>query len=304
MDLKEMEYIVKIAEEGNVTHAAEKLFLTPSALNQQLLRLENELGTRLFQRIRGGWVPTEAGRVYLEGAREILRVHKETYRHLEDVIRLHNSRLTVSFPPERGSDMFIHVYPRFHERYPEVTVHVIEASVRRQQALIARGTADLAFVTLRPGQKTGDTYLPIRQEELVLVLPAGHPLCDQARPVPGSKYPELPLEACREEVFALMNRESTIHEHLEALFRQAGFSPSVLFETTRAATILEMVAAGLCCSIVPDSEALQHRPGVAFFCLDSHPRWDLMACHKKGAYLNGPERYFLNLAERYWNQEL
>ena len=61
MNLKEIEYIVKIAEERNVTRAAEKLFITPSALNQQLLHLERDIGTPLFNRSRTGWTPTEAG---------------------------------------------------------------------------------------------------------------------------------------------------------------------------------------------------------------------------------------------------
>ena len=60
MDTKQIEYILKIAEEGNITHAAEKLFLTQPALNQQLLRLEKELGTRLFVRSASlaTWSPT------------------------------------------------------------------------------------------------------------------------------------------------------------------------------------------------------------------------------------------------------
>ena len=55
MDLKQIEYILKIAEEQNITHAAEKLFITQSALNQQLLKLEKELGTPLFYRSRTDW---------------------------------------------------------------------------------------------------------------------------------------------------------------------------------------------------------------------------------------------------------
>ena len=66
MDLKQIEYIVKIADENNITRAAEKLFITQSALNQQLLKLEKELGIQLFYRSRTDWHPTEAGLVYLE----------------------------------------------------------------------------------------------------------------------------------------------------------------------------------------------------------------------------------------------
>lgn len=76
MDLKQVEYILKIAEENNITRAAEKLFITQSALNQQLLKLERELDTPLFYRSRTNWRPTEAGEVYIRNAKELLRIRK------------------------------------------------------------------------------------------------------------------------------------------------------------------------------------------------------------------------------------
>ena len=76
MDLKQIEYILKIAEEQNITHAAEKLFITQSALNQQLLKLEKELGTPLFYRSRTDWHPTPAGEIYLNAAKDILLIKK------------------------------------------------------------------------------------------------------------------------------------------------------------------------------------------------------------------------------------
>ena len=103
MNLKEIEYIVKIAEERNVTRAAKKLFLTPSALNQQLLHLEREIGTPLFFRSRTGWSPTEAGEVYLSAAREMLRLKRETYHRLQDITDAKKGSLSIGFPPERGA---------------------------------------------------------------------------------------------------------------------------------------------------------------------------------------------------------
>ena len=73
MYLKEVEYMLKIAEEQNITRAAEKLFITPSALTQQLTRLESDLGVPLFHRDRRGCIPTEAGEIYLQAAREMMR---------------------------------------------------------------------------------------------------------------------------------------------------------------------------------------------------------------------------------------
>ena len=77
MDLRQLEYIVAIDEYGKMTEAADKLFVTPSALNQQLLKLEKELGTPLFTRSRRRMVPTPAGLAYLEGARRMLNIRQE-----------------------------------------------------------------------------------------------------------------------------------------------------------------------------------------------------------------------------------
>ena len=85
MDLKQIEYIVKIDDEHSITRAAEKLFVTQSALNQQLLRLEKELGAPLFHRSKVDMRPTEIGQVYLDNAREILRIKQRTYNLINDM---------------------------------------------------------------------------------------------------------------------------------------------------------------------------------------------------------------------------
>ena len=85
MDTRQIEYILKIAEENNITHAAAKLFITQSALNQQLIKLEKELGAPLFHRSRTNWHLTEAGEVYVKNAKEMLRLKRETYQTITDL---------------------------------------------------------------------------------------------------------------------------------------------------------------------------------------------------------------------------
>lgn len=119
MDLKQIEYILKIAEEQNITHAAEKLFITQSALNQQLLKLEKELGTPLFYRSRTDWHPTPAGEIYLNAAKDILLIKKNAYNQIYDlceaqkVISLSDSLPAAELPCSPvftlSSTIFVHV---------------------------------------------------------------------------------------------------------------------------------------------------------------------------------------------------
>ena len=303
MNLKEIEYILKIDEERNVTRAAEKLYLTPSALNQQLLRLEQEIGSPLFNRVRSGWTRTPAGDIYMDGARELMRIKKETYNRLQDVTDRKKETLSVGFPPERGSRMFTSVYPFFHKKYPDITINIVESSVRRQQKSISRGELDIGFVTLRESQYSKDDYRLICSEELILAVPSSHPACSKAYS-DGGKYPVLPISEVKDSPFALMYKESTIYDCVDMIFRQAGFTPNVLFETARAKTIMEIVSAGMCCGIVPDSDVLSYQKNVSLFSLPDHPCWNIMALTRKGSYLSEPIKDFISLATRYWNTAL
>ena len=114
MDTRQIEYILQIAEENNITKAAEKLFITQSALNQQLLKLERELGTPLFQRTKNKWCLTDAGRIYVEGARKMMQIKKDTYNQLYDVSLLRKGLLNIGLCPGRGLDMFTAIYPELH----------------------------------------------------------------------------------------------------------------------------------------------------------------------------------------------
>ena len=162
MDLKQLEYMVRIAEEKNITKAAEKLFITQSALNQQLLKLEREIGSPLFYRSRTDWHLTEVGEIYIGAAKEMLGLKKETYNRINDLINMKNTHLSIGLTPERGISMFASVYPEFHKLHPNVTVEPVELSVKQQEAKLDRRELDIGFLTLpEDTQKNGCVYIPI-----------------------------------------------------------------------------------------------------------------------------------------------
>lgn len=312
MDTKQIEYILKIAEENNITHAARKLNLTQPALNQQLLRLERELGLQLFIREKNNCRPTEAGRIYLENAEKMLQIKQETYRILGDMAAVQKGALSVGFTPGRGSTMFSAVYPEFHRQYPNVVVMPQELSVRSQQALIAEGRMDIGFQTLCEGHKTQDAYVPILEEEVFLVIPSKHPLCQEPvcqcvpqtrqETAPSALPPELSIAALRHEPFVLMYKESTIRQMVDQIFKEAGFHPNVLFETASNATILSMIQNSLCCGLVPAYYLRNPLPGIACFSLPSHPTWEVTASYRRGTYLTKAGRCFIRLAAEFWQQ--
>lgn len=176
MDVKQMLYMVTIAQEGGISKAAAKLFITQSALDQQLLKLEHELGTPLFYRSRSSFSLTEAGRVYVDYAQRMLELKNEAYRIIHDLAGQRRGTLTLAFAPERGMEMFMDVYPRFYRDYPQVKVVPREMGVRRQLELLGGDGLDLGFISKKDGPLPGIDQVTLCQEEFLLITPPDHPL--------------------------------------------------------------------------------------------------------------------------------
>ena len=136
MDLRQIEYIIAIEQEESISKAAEKLFITQSALNQQLLKLEKELGMPLFERKKRQMIPTVAGRIYLATAHQMIDMKEETYKIIHDIADETVGEIALAYTPERGSMMFSDLYPVFHKRYPGITFRIHEARIKKMEQLL------------------------------------------------------------------------------------------------------------------------------------------------------------------------
>ena len=299
MDTRQIEYILQIAEENNITKAAEKLFITQSALNQQLLKLERELGTPLFQRTKNKWCLTDAGRIYVEGARKMMQIKKDTYNQLYDVSLLRKGLLNIGLCPGRGLDMFTAIYPELHRSMPNLTIRPLEMRVAPQQAAIAAGDLDVGFQVLSRSDWQKNQYEVLGSEELIAIIPAVHPVAQKAAP-PGEPLATLDLNEIRYEPFVLMDKTSTLRSSCDLLFEKAGFAPNILFETNNTSCIAAMVQSTLCCGIIPRYYTLGLTEGVACFSLPERPSWEIVISCQKNAYLNSGAREFIRLAREYW----
>ena len=302
MDLHLIENIVCIADEKSITRAAEKRFVTQSALNQQLQKLEAELGTPLFVRARGNWLPTAAGEAYLDAARQMLELKKDAYARIADEAENSARRLTVGLIPERGVEMFTAVYPEFHRVFPRLRVEPVECHVTAMQRMISAGQLDLGLATLSEAQRDGNDYRMLAEEEILLAAPAGHPLAAEAAADPR-RAPETELNRFSDEPFVRIYQRSTLFALTEALFEAAGFTPKVLFSTASNLSKYRIVSLGLGCALLPRVYALADG-SVRYFRLPGRPRWQITLCSRKGAYWGQPEKLYLALCKKYWQEKL
>lgn len=303
MDFKQCEYMVEIAKENNITRAAKNLFISQSALNQQLLKLEKELGTQLFVRSRTDWHPTEAGEIYLEGARKALLIRQDTYKRIYNITHSGKSELKIGLTAGRGIRMFTEIYPALHEKFADLKICPFEMGVKNLQKALTSGEIDLGFVTLREDQRTSDDYRKIGSEEMCVLVPRLYPLCAKYK-MDGDQLPVLNLKDLQYEPFVLLSAASTNRQIIDDIFAGAGFEPNILMETNTTGSIPPLVAANLCCAIVPRYYADISNPRIATYVLPNHPYWDLCVTSRKGAYITDAGMEFIRLVQDYWDRNL
>ncbi|WP_349672073.1 LysR family transcriptional regulator [Lacrimispora sp.] len=299
MDLRQIDNIIAIEQEKSISKAAQKLFLTQSALNQQLLRLEKELGTQLFERKSHSMVPTVAGRIYLNTARQMVDLKQETYKIIHDISGERRGEISLAYSPEQGSLMFSNVYPIFHAAYPEITFRIAEARVKKMEQLLLQKEVTLACLAYFGNRKNPVIeYNEMEEEFIVLGLPISHPLACLAGERSYDTLPSVDLTLLKEDSFALIARDSRMRDLVDELFERAGFIPNILFESASTQTVFNMVKQQICPAFFPQSYVDPDAP-IAYFTVPPRDTWMRTIAYLKGSYLTKPEKYFMSLAINY-----
>ena len=247
MDIKNPEYILEIARQQSVTHAAEKLFVTQSTLSQYLLKLENELGTPLFSREKSGLVPTEAGHVYLHAARAVVQIQNAAEASIAALKKEGFLCVGVSF---WGLTLLTGLLPAFKSRFPDITLRIFVDDYAHLKVMMQAGRIDLAVISIteeddRPAQGSID----LKREELVVALPREAAYCLEHPDAEFISEEQLP-QALDTLNFIAPDEGASIRRIEDALFRRLMYRPHVICEVEREDSATRMVAAGVGAAIL------------------------------------------------------
>lgn len=299
MNLKQLSYIVTIADTQNISHAADQLFISRPALNHYLTTLEKELGYPIFKRIQKKMIPTDAGAIYIRSAREILEIKKQAYKAIDEVTRGESGCLNLGITRVIGAAMFSSVFPKFHEQFPNYTVNLVEGNINELEERCLNGEIDFAVM----GQSSIQSQLEhivFKPCEIVLALPAAHPYAKKA--ADHHPYTKIDLQLLKNESFVLMSKATRIRTIADYHFMKAGFLPKILLETSLSSVAYEMVRQTVAPSILMES-AIKDRHSVACFSLDPLEEWKQSIAFRKGTIFTKAETYFVELVKTYFEAD-
>lgn len=225
MDLKELHYIITIADEGSISKAAEKLFMAQSSLSQFLQLYENELGTHLFMRTSRGVRPTASGKVFIDNARQILIHYHRAQSQIWDIEELRGGQIELGVSTFRGTYLIPRVLKRFHEVYPNVHVEITEKDSLVLEEMIQEGTLDMALLALPTSNLKCQTDF-LMKDEVCLVAANSHPIMKWVQPAhPITGRPWVRLEDAAAFEFILGPRKTILGTISRNEFGKRGLCP-------------------------------------------------------------------------------
>lgn len=244
MLLRDLAWLVALADHGHVTDTAAVLRTSQPTLSRSLARLEAELGTRVFERLPDGVRPTPTGELVIEAARELTARHRQLVAHLAGILDPDAGEVRLAFLDSLATSLVPEVLRAFHADAPHARVVLRQEPAHEIHADLASGVVDLAFSSTRPDPSFG--WFPLQEERLVLVVPPRHRLRDRRR---------ITLDELADEELVTTPLGFGYRTLLDGLFRDAGVSPTISFESQDLATIVGLVAAGLGVAVVPEAFA-------------------------------------------------
>ena len=300
MEFRELKYICTVAEYGNITKAAQALFVSQPSLSHFIARTEEKLGVQLFDRQTTPLRLTYAGEIYVQKAREIIQTSDLLTKEFRDISRNLKGRLRVGFPKERASYMLPLILPQFKAAYPGIKISTLENNGERLLDAVERGLVDFMILPIQRNKLGTDlTSVVLYEEELFLTVKS------ESMPseclVKGSND-TVDLHLLSGKSFILLHKGHAARAKVDQLFRSYRIKPDIAMETESNTTAYRLSATGIGAAIVPALTINLSNPGgptdIYHLGAERPVTWEVCATYKKDAHIGVVEQKFLDIASK------
>ncbi len=247
LDVKRLRLLREVALRGSFSAAADELYLSQSAVSQQIATLEREVGMKLLDRTREGPKLTDAGRVLVSHADAAIARLEEAERELAAIAGLEGGELRLASFPSASATLLTEAVSIFHQRHPKVRLSIADAEPEESLPRLRGGELDLAlsfdYPTVPAAEDRDLDRTLVLTESMHVALPERHAL---------AKRPIVPLAELADQRWLCGSRPSSCGEVVLRACRDAGFEPKVGFESDDYHVMQGFISAGLGFTLLPD----------------------------------------------------
>lgn len=246
METRQLKYFLDVATCLNFTKAAQQNHIAQTAMSQNIISLENQLGFKLFHRNNRNVELTHMGQAFYQEALQIVRAVDRAEAHMQSLASGNEGIIRIGFQGEHESRFLPQMIQKFRDRYPKVTPELIQSIPSDLERMLSHDEVDIIFNIQYEETADDAEELFIETQPLCLVTSSGHPLAGQER-ISRCQLANEPMvflnPACGEDIYHHM-----VHESL-----QCGFTPKVVGFATSVYSLLLMVSCGVGITVLPES---------------------------------------------------
>lgn len=293
MNIKHAQYMLTVMQEGSITAAAKKLYISQPSLSQMIKLVETNLGTAIFNRSTDPITLTYAGEKYIEAAKQILTINNNLQKEIDEINHEDHGSLKLGIPVQRAMQVLPYVLPRFMKQYPYVDIDLHEHGSSITESMLLEGAIDLACITTYPKHEELN-YILIEDEDLVLLTSRN---TDLAKRIPSGTPIE--ISEAKNEKFISSKEGHNVSAVQKQLFATYDIQPKILLKTTsievgkRTAIACDAV---MICPINYIKMSPELYPYCAVYPIKGiENQRSFYLCHRKDLYLTKYMRDFIHI---------
>ena len=253
MNFLHLKYFLMVAEELNITRAAERLYISQQSLSNHISNMERELDVKLFTR-SPKLALTYAGNLLVDTATQILELNSQYLAKVGDINRHYLGVLRVGVSHTCGLAMLPKILPRFREEFPLVEFSLFEGNSNQMEDELNHGRIDL-MMCFEPIIMEGVTTVPLTRQRLMMVVPktfTDQQFGEQADEIRAAYAQSADVSSFQDLPFVLIKKGNRTRSIVDRFFAAHGFSPKLILETENTVTTLAMAQSGIGITICPE----------------------------------------------------
>jgi len=250
MDLKQFYSFIAIAEECNLSRAAERLYTSQPSLSRFISKLEQTLNVQLFVRQKNNsLVITEPGERLLDYCRKVVVEYESFTNYLSD-FTLSTRQIFCGVASDRGAQLMTTVFSKFAKLYPEIKIKLVQLSSDKLREHIRNGTLDIARCAYHEGDSALD-YAHLLCQRVDLVVPVNHRLAALGSEIASDATHTIPLDAIKNESIVLLNNTTVLRKVVQEYLEKNKVFPNIDIEVATSSSALTIVENGLAIGLLP-----------------------------------------------------
>ncbi|MBS5214572.1 MAG: LysR family transcriptional regulator [Clostridiales bacterium] len=304
------EYIYEVYKEKSFSKAAKNLYISQPSLSASVRRIEQKLGTPVFDRSSSPIQLTECGQTYIKAIQEIMEIERSFQDYLDNLQHLQTGTLSIG-----GSSLFAsYVLPpliaQFTKKYPLITINLLEETTSNLEHLLLEGTLDLIIDNFQIEDESLQKYF-YQPEHLLAAVPMSFPVnqhlsafaLDPLSILSGSyldsSIPCVPFHVFKEEPFLFLKPENDTMQRGMKICKKYGFQPHILLHLDQQITAYNITCSGMGICFVSDTliRSTSPHPNVIYYKLDFEESVRSICFYRKrNRYLSFAVKEFLHMA--------